>query len=170
MGLQAALLEAYRTHVTWEFPARDELRTRAYLFTAAAIYCAMVALLTRVRGRARIAYMAGVIHSIAAGSYMLMVRGDGVSVCKGRKGKADRAAAPPPKHGIHTTQNTNIELQHGAPDRDRQARPAERRYPHRGVERDGALPPLPRRCVKSLFVCRADNRCTFIIHSSEPIY
>lgn len=97
MGLQAALLEAYRTHVTWEFPARDELRTRAYLFTAAAIYCAMVALLTHVRGRARIAYMAGVIHSIAAGSYMLMVRGwrwcFGVYGAQGKSRLSRRAAA-----------------------------------------------------------------------------
>lgn len=45
--LRAALLDAYRSRVTWEFPAPEDLRLRAYLFTAAAIYCAMVALLTR---------------------------------------------------------------------------------------------------------------------------
>jgi hypothetical protein len=73
-AVHTALVDAYRSRVTWEFPARDELRLQAYLFTAAALYCAMVALLTRARGRARIAYMAGVIHSIAAASYMLMVR------------------------------------------------------------------------------------------------
>ncbi len=73
-GLQEALLAAYRSHVSWEFPARDELRLRAYLFTTASAYCAVVALLTKARGRARIAYMAGVIHSIAAASYFLMVR------------------------------------------------------------------------------------------------
>jgi hypothetical protein len=46
-ALQVALLEAYRSRVTWEFPAREDLRLRAYLFAAAAGYCAMVSLLSR---------------------------------------------------------------------------------------------------------------------------
>lgn len=71
--LQEGLVEAYRSHVSWDFPARDELRTRAYLFTAAALYCACVACLTRVRGRANIAFMAGSIHLMASTSYFLMV-------------------------------------------------------------------------------------------------
>lgn len=150
--LRAALLDAYRSRVTWEFPAPEDLRLRAYLFTAAAIYCAMVALLTRwvygwvcgwvgwggyerwfgwfwdggwayflssyspfwwagrVRGRARIAYMAGVIHSIAAASYMLMVRarlrvclmGRASSVCADRQGSNEHAGPPSRLTYVHT--------------------------------------------------------------------